>query len=174
VPAPRILPVEMALNDRIDRFRTALEVLAGKTTVVRSADEARSAVDVIVAGRAVVMTDSRVLHACGIAYESVAVDKAAVGITGAEYALADTGTLVVMSAKEARLVSLLPPVHIAVIEADCILSGLDAFLLRVPRPGDSSASTVLITGPSRTADIEQILVRGVHGPGELHVVILAP
>jgi L-lactate dehydrogenase complex protein LldG len=53
-----------------------------------------------------------------------------------------------------------------------MLSGLDELLTRVPQPADSTASMVLITGPSRTADIEQILVRGVHGPGELHVVIV--
>ena len=77
-----------------------------------------------------------------------------------------------MSAVEARLVSLLPPVHIAVVESPRLLSGLDEFLLEVPRPADHGASTVFITGPSRTADIEQILVRGVHGPGELHVVFV--
>jgi L-lactate utilization protein LutC len=43
---------------------------------------------------------------------------------------------------------------------------------RIPKPAEVSSSMVLITGPSRTADIEQILVRGVHGPGELHVVLL--
>ena len=50
--------------------------------------------------------------------------------------------------------------------------GLDELLERTPLPADITSSMVLITGPSRTADIEQILVRGVHGPGELHVVIV--
>ena len=118
------------------------------------------------------MTNSPVLARCGLRFDSVATSDAAVGITGAEYALANTGTLVVMSATEARLASLLPPVHIAVIESTRILSDLDELLLREAKPGDRTASMVLITGPSRTADIEQILVRGVHGPGELHVVIL--
>ena len=98
--------------------------------------------------------------------------KANLVIAAGPDALADTGTLVVMSSAEPRLASLLPPVHIAVIESSRILSGLDELLTKVPLPADSSASMVLITGPSRTADIEQILVRGVHGPGELHVVIV--
>jgi L-lactate dehydrogenase complex protein LldG len=105
-------------------------------------------------------------------YPQAAPDQAAVGLTGAEYGLADTGTLVVMSAVEARLASLLPPVHIAVLEGARILSGLDELLTLLPQPAGLTASMVLITGPSRTADIEQILVRGVHGPGELHVVII--
>jgi L-lactate dehydrogenase complex protein LldG len=63
-------------------------------------------------------------------------------------------------------------VHIAVIESSRILGSLDELFTLMPMPADGSASTVFITGPSRTADIEQILVRGVHGPGELHVVII--
>ena len=53
-----------------------------------------------------------------------------------------------------------------------MLTSLDELLERVPDPARVAVRMVLITGPSRTADIEQILVRGVHGPGEIHVVIL--
>ena len=70
------------------------------------------------------------------------------------------------------MISLLPPLHIAVVPVDRILTGLDELLTREPLPADRSSSMVLITGPSRTADIEQILVRGVHGPGEIHVVLV--
>ena len=52
-------------------------------------------------------------------------------------------------------------------------TGLDEMFSRVPLPAQRSSSMVLITGPSRTADIEQILVRGVHGPGEIHVIVVA-
>jgi L-lactate dehydrogenase complex protein LldG len=78
----------------------------------------------------------------------------------------------IASPQEARLVSLLPPAHIAVVPKDRILTGLDELFTRVPLPADASSSLVLITGPSRTADIEQILVRGVHGPGLFSVVIV--
>jgi len=95
-----------------------------------------------------------------------------IGITSADYALADTGTLVMLaSPQEARLVSLLPPAHIAVVPRDRILTGLDELFTLVPLPASATSSMVLITGPSRTADIEQILVRGVHGPGLITVII---
>jgi L-lactate utilization protein LutC len=95
------------------------------------------------------------------------------GITSADFALADTGTLVMFSSvEEARLISLLPPVHVAVVPRQKLLSGLDELFALNPEPARRSSSMVLITGPSRTADIEQILVRGVHGPGEIHVVLL--
>ena len=95
-----------------------------------------------------------------------------IGITSADYALADTGTLVMLSSpQEARLISLLPPAHIAVVPRDRILSGLDELFTLLPRPAEQTSSMVLITGPSRTADIEQILVRGVHGPGQITVLI---
>jgi L-lactate dehydrogenase complex protein LldG len=95
-----------------------------------------------------------------------------IGITSADYALADTGTLVMLSSpQEARMISLLPPAHIAVVPRERILTGLDELFSVLPHPAEASSSMVLITGPSRTADIEQILVRGVHGPGHLTVVV---
>lgn len=100
------------------------------------------------------------------------------GVSGVDYALADTGTLVLLARKgQARSISLLPPVHIAVMRPEQILSGLsDLFpLLRhaVREEGrDLSSAITFITGPSRTADIELTLVVGVHGPQELHVVLL--
>ena len=70
------------------------------------------------------------------------------------------------------MISLLPPAHIAVLPRDRILTGLDELFSRLPDPSELTSSMVLITGPSRTADIEQILVRGVHGPGEITVVVV--
>jgi L-lactate dehydrogenase complex protein LldG len=96
-----------------------------------------------------------------------------VGITGVSYALADTGTLVLLvSDVEGRLASLLPPVHVAVITADQIVADLSRLISELPPPPSGSCIT-FITGPSRTADIELTLTVGVHGPKELHVVMLA-
>ena len=96
-----------------------------------------------------------------------------IGVTQADYALADTGTLVVFSeAGEGRTLSLLPPVHVAVLEESQILAGLDELMQREPAFPERSSAMIFITGPSRTADIERTLTVGVHGPGELHVVVI--
>lgn len=96
-----------------------------------------------------------------------------VGITSADYVLAETGSLVMLSSPaEARLISLLPPVHVAVFPRSRILANLDELLAILPNPAEQTSSMVIITGPSRTADIEQILVRGVHGPGEIYAVVV--
>ena len=71
-----------------------------------------------------------------------------------------------------KAVSLLPPCHIAVIEQSRIVPSLDDLLRLRPLPAEDSSAMVVITGPSRTADIEMRLVRGVHGPGEIHVILI--
>jgi L-lactate dehydrogenase complex protein LldG len=102
-----------------------------------------------------------------------ALDDVVVGITGAHGALADTGSLVVVSGPgRGRIASLLPPVHIAVIGADQLSPTLATFLSANPDIADVGSNVVAITGPSRTGDIEGTLVLGVHGPGDLHVIII--
>jgi len=103
---------------------------------------------------------------------------ATVGITGVEFALAETGSLVVTSWTEGtQLASLAPPVHVALYRRSQLVASLDEVLSRLPvarAPGQATPgrSVVFITGTSRTADIEQILIRGVHGPGELHAILV--
>lgn len=94
------------------------------------------------------------------------------GITGADFGLAESGTLVLRTGEtEGRLASLLPPVHLAVIRADQILPSVVEFIAQseLSPPG---SSVIFITGPSRTADIELTLTVGVHGPKELYVLVL--
>ena len=100
-----------------------------------------------------------------------------VGMTGADAALAATGSLVLLTgAGKPRLASLLPPVHIAVIRQSQILADLETWLATLRREGldalQETASAMIISGPSRTADIAMQLMLGMHGPGELHIVIL--
>ena len=95
------------------------------------------------------------------------------GITGAFAGIAESGTIAVVSgAGRSRLASLLAPVHIAVLRADRMYPSLAAFLAAHADIAEQGSNLVLITGPSRTADIEMTLTRGVHGPGEVHVVVL--
>jgi L-lactate dehydrogenase complex protein LldG len=63
-------------------------------------------------------------------------------------------------------------VHVAVVPENRLLANLDEMLSMTPRPVEDSSAMVLITGPSRSGDIEQFLVCGVHGPGEIHVIIV--
>jgi L-lactate dehydrogenase complex protein LldG len=104
--------------------------------------------------------------------------RADLGVTAVDYALADTGTLVLLSGEgRARSVSLLPPLHVAILDAEKILPGLDEFFGLYGFDDGSSvrrlnSAVTFITGPSRTADIELTLVVGVHGPQELHVILV--
>ena len=99
-----------------------------------------------------------------------------IGITGVDYAIAETGSAVLLPRKGiSRVVSLVPPVHIAVVESGQVLPSLDElFTLRRQDflNGDIGSYLNLISGPSRSADIEYQLVTGVHGPGEVHMVLL--
>ncbi len=103
---------------------------------------------------------------------------AQVGITGVDFALAETGSLVVTSATEgSQLSSLAPPVHVALYRRGQLVASLDDVLARLGMPGAPpdplpGRSIVFITGTSRTADIEQILIKGVHGPREVHAILV--
>jgi L-lactate dehydrogenase complex protein LldG len=101
-----------------------------------------------------------------------------VGITGVDFVLAETGSVVLSSRTEgSQLASLAPPIHVAFYRRDQLVGSLDEVLEKLslshqPNGLAPGRSVVLITGPSRTADIEQILVRGVHGPREVHAILV--
>ncbi len=100
-------------------------------------------------------------------------DDVPVGLTGAVAGLADTGSLALVSGPgRGRIASLLPPLHIAMLRVSQLHPTYAAFLSAHPAIEDVGSNLVLITGPSRTADIEMTLTRGVHGPGEVHVVLI--
>jgi len=104
--------------------------------------------------------------------------RADLGLSGVDYVIAETGTLVLTAqAGQMRGVSLLPPVHVAVARTSQILATLADYLLLVQQAGVDlqqalSSCVSFVTGPSRTGDIELQLTVGVHGPGELHLVLL--
>jgi L-lactate dehydrogenase complex protein LldG len=96
------------------------------------------------------------------------------GLTACEAALAETGTLVLASSvKRPRLLSLVPPLHIVVVRAEQVfdsmadwLGGMDA--------AQMPSNFILVSGPSKSADIEQVLAYGVHGPRALVVLLVDP
>jgi L-lactate dehydrogenase complex protein LldG len=95
------------------------------------------------------------------------------GISRALYGLADTGSVVLAaSGEEPRANSLLPEVHVTLLDESRILPGLQELFDAVGE--DLPSALAIVTGPSRSADIEQKLVVGVHGPREVHVVLTAP
>jgi len=105
--------------------------------------------------------------------------RAEVGVTGADFVLAETGTLVLLSGSgRPRSTSLLPDVHVAVFGRDRLLETLEQMGVMLealhvePDRAMSGAMITFITGPSRTADIELTLTRGVHGPKEVHAVFV--
>jgi L-lactate utilization protein LutC len=182
-PAARIIVPEVSVEARVASMLERVRALAGEAV---ESNDPRGFVEKAIAGKTAIASNAEYLVECGIAnlagVRSGITDReelrelcatADIGITSADYALADTGTLVMLSSpQEARMISLLLPAHIAVVPRGRILTGLDELFSLIPNPADRTSSMVLITGPSRTADIEQILVRGVHGPGVLSVVVV--
>jgi len=121
--------------------------------------------------------ESSATEATGRAFREQAFS-AAVGITGVDFVLAETGSLVLTSLTGgSQLASLAPPVHVALYRRDQVVESLDEVLAGLPVDRDPAEpspgrSVVFITGTSRTADIEQILIRGVHGPRHVHAILV--
>jgi L-lactate dehydrogenase complex protein LldG len=172
----------------VERFCQALEAVSGRAIVVRSETEAAEAVRHILeqsGARRVAVSNSplvrRVIECVtsdALLMENVAAPAlfdCDVGITGAQWAVAETGTLVLESDRERhRLASLVPPVHIALVEADHMCETLGEVLqaLNEHGPDGLSRTVTFVTGPSRTSDIELTLAIGVHGPGQIHVIVV--
>lgn len=101
-----------------------------------------------------------------------------VGVSRADLGLAETGSLVVADELPDRLVRMLAPKHVALLDVTAIVPGLDeagAFLNErlARRDGSAGRYVSFITGPSRTADIEMSLTVGAHGPAELHIALFS-
>ena len=166
-------------EEAMDYVRSLANSL-GVSRVVRSGQEVFETVplDATLTGMGITVTE--VAHGESRSRESLReqIAMSGMGITGADYAIAETGSAVIVPRKGlGRLVSLVPPVHVALVRPEEVIESLDdLFLLRrleyVRNGGDMGPYLNFITGPSRTADIEQTIVVGVHGPKEVHMVLL--
>jgi L-lactate dehydrogenase complex protein LldG len=119
-------------------------------------------------------TGVEVVDVCSARSASTEWFPAELGLSGVDYLIAETGSVVLASRPEQpRSLSLLPPFHVAVAERRQILPDLfDLFTAAGARGEDLPACLSVITGPSKTGDIELRLVTGVHGPGDIHVVLI--
>ena len=186
---PVILSTQSSLS-LVELFKTNVEAVGARCVIAQTeADIAHALTQIIsalqktlVRAQHIAISDApqveRLLHQTDLEIEELAVAPNAsdifsfdVGITTAQAAIAETGTLVLDSTRERhRFVSLVPPVHIAIVDASKIFETLGEVLAFIHKTEMSPAIT-FVTGPSRTADIELTLTIGVHGPQELYVII---
>jgi L-lactate dehydrogenase complex protein LldG len=189
---------QSASSAEVSRFRAELEALAGATYEAHTVDDIVGIVCRIVRSQAVARvlawSDAALgvpglstrLEAAGITLIDPQVDQAGarragqvaelasatVGLTGSDAALSLTGSIVLTSGPgRPRLASLLTPVHIALVRPSTLVDSLPTLIATRPELVVQGANFVCITGPSRTADIEHTLSRGVHGPGEVHAIL---
>jgi L-lactate dehydrogenase complex protein LldG len=178
----RQAPVVADARELLDGFRESLELVGAKCTFAGSESEAADQLRAIINGLSateIMVSDSELVHRIvNIAGLDAIADASRdelfssdVGITSAQWAIAETGTLVLESGAERhRLVSLVPPVHICLLSASSIRQSM-AEVLEV-LDSDANPTITFITGASRTSDIELTLAIGVHGPGELFVIVI--
>lgn len=166
----------------IENFRTSLEAVGGKFLLVDNRTHIGKTVREIIEKNGadrVAFSDSEFSADLAGLSGSKLLKNASVeqlfecglGITSAQWAIAETGTLVLESDRERhRLTSLVPAAHVCVVKASSIRQTLGEVLALTSR--DLSRTVTFITGASRTSDIELTLAIGVHGPGELYVILV--
>jgi L-lactate utilization protein LutC len=154
----------LAAHEVVEVFKRNVELVDGHCVIAQNDAEVAEAVKRITEGRRIAVSSSTFSKD-----DLFTVD---VGITSAQAGIAETGTLVLdSSAERNRLVSLVPPIHIAILDASRIYLTLGETLAALQAGEELSPAITFITGPSRTADIELTLTLGVHGPQELYVII---
>jgi L-lactate dehydrogenase complex protein LldG len=175
----------------VEIFKQNLELVGGHCVIAQGDTEIARALTNIISdlqktnlrAQRIAISDNpiveRLMHLTDLEIEALAIAPNAsdifsydVGISTTQAAIAETGTLVLVSADERhRLVSLVPPIHIAIVDASRICETLGEALELLRNGRDLSRAVTFVTGPSRTADIELTLTVGVHGPQELYVIV---
>ena len=188
-PAHVTAAAEAATGSLVERFQQALEAVSGHFIAATSETEAARAIQQILGqtnAQRIAISDSPLVQRIitqvksdALVFENAGTEAlfdCDAGITGAQWAIAETGTLVLESEQERhRLSSLVPMIHIAIVESGRIRQTLSEVLQTLAQQGQEglSRTVTFITGPSRTSDIELTLAIGVHGPGELYVIVLS-
>jgi len=166
-----------------DRFIVEARALGAEVFVEWSADAVRDRLGTLTAGKRVLAWNpDRLPFKCGDLLRGAVLGaapraeqaRAEVGVTGCHGAIAETGSLALISGPGcSRTVSLLPPVHIALVRRTDLVSSMGEFFAARADAMAQAANCTFVTGPSRTADIELSLTIGVHGPGKV-IIILGP
>lgn len=164
------------------RFQRKAESLASTVDVVGDAAAVPAAVAAYLARQTLPTTAVSTHDVAGLAWAAAglevvarpAVDADQVGITGCFCAVAETGTIMLLSSPETpATVSLLPETHIALIKVERIVATMEeAFALVRAERGELPRAINFISGPSRTGDIEQTIVLGAHGPCRVHLIMI--
>jgi len=165
----------------VARFVEEATALGIECAIERSPEGVRARVGAMISGRRVLTWDpSQLPYGVGDIVRDAAMGSspreqqaaADIGVTGSDAAIAETGSLVMLSAPgRSRAVSLLPPVHLAIVRPSDLYYTMSEFFDARHDELLRAASCTFITGPSRTADIELTLTLGIHGPGRVVVVI---
>ena len=172
-----------ATDQLLARFVSELTALGVEHHVEHTADAVRARVGEIVADQPVFRWDvDRLPYGVGDLLADAADGgsardvqaSAAIGVTGCDAAIAETGSLAMITGRgKPRAASLLPPTHLAIVRTDQLLATMGEFFEERAAELADAANFTFITGASRTADIELTLTVGVHGPGRV-VVIIGP
>lgn len=174
-------PQPQLAGDLAARFASKAHYLASSVALVAGVDEVPAAVARYLAEQglpqqAVATGDVAGLPWAAVGIEvtvRVAVDADKTGISGCFCAIAETGTLMLLSGPQTPAsVSLLPETHIAIVPVSRIVATMeDAFTLLRAEHGGLPRAVNFISGPSRTGDIEQTIVLGAHGPCRVHLIL---
>ena len=190
-PPPPAVAVTVRSESLLDLFKDSLEAVDGHCIIAHDESEVVNALTDIIGslqgtrlrGRCIAISDDleveRLISQADLEIDELAVTPSSsdifrfdVGISRVQAAIAETGTLLLDSSRERhRLVSLVPPVHIAILKENQIVGTLGEALAILRQSEQLTPIATLVTGPSRTADIELTLAIGVHGPQELYVVV---
>jgi len=170
-------------DEILSRFVKELEILGVQYFIESDAGDVKERIKSLIGGSSVFSWDEdqlpydagSILEGGNVCFghdDRSAWAQAEIGLTGCDAAIAETGSLVVIPGDgRPRAASLLPFVHIAIVERSRIYFGMGQFFESEAARISESSYINVITGPSRTADIELQLTLGVHGPGRVIVVI---
>ena len=183
----RMIPMRaMTDEERLNLFITEAEALGSFVYRLSPNDAVEQIMDLLAGDSSVLSWDddhlplpslNDILSDLGVRRAAFDDGEVRVGLTGVTAALAATGSIIVESgAGRSRGASLLPDLHIALMRKDQLLPDLESWeeLQRADGYGafKRTSNTIIISGPSKTADIAHQLVKGAHGPRELHLMIL--